>query len=177
MSRLSQYDIHFSGLKPGKYEFEFEIKTDFFSYFENQDIIEADISVLVNFEKNERYLALEFDLQGVVQTTCDRCLDNLELEIDYTPSLYVNFGDETSDLTDIDDTMILARSEDKIELAKHLYDYICLNLPIQKVHPEDEDGESTCNKEMIEKIEKYQLGNTESDETDPRWDKLKNLYN
>ncbi|MDF1548753.1 MAG: DUF177 domain-containing protein [Bacteroidales bacterium] len=177
MSRLSQYDIHFSGLKPGKHEFEYEINKDFFSFFENEDIVDADISVLVNFEKNERYLALEFDLQGVVKTICDRCLENIELEIDYTPGLYVNFGDETSDLTDIDDTMVLSRSADKIELAKHLYDYICLNLPIQKVHPEDENGESTCNQEMIKKIEQYQLGNVESEETDPRWDKLKNLFN
>ena len=47
----------------------------------------------------------------------------MELEIDYSPSLYVNFGEETSDLTDIDDTMVLNKSEDKIELAKHLYEW------------------------------------------------------
>jgi uncharacterized protein len=82
-------------------------------------------------------------------------------------------------LTDIDDTMVLSRSEDKIELAKHFYDYILLNMPIQRVHPEDEDGESTCDPEMIEKIEKYEAGENESEskETDPRWDKLKGLYN
>lgn len=177
MSKLDQYSIQFSGLKAGKHEFDFKIEGDFFSHFENTDIVDADILVKVNFEKNERHLALAFDLQGTVKTTCDRCLDFLELEIDYAPELYVNFGEETSDLTDIDDTMVLSRSEDKIELAKHFYDYILLNLPIQKLHPNDEEGNSTCDPEMLKKIEKYEAGQESKEETDPRWDKLKNLYN
>jgi uncharacterized protein len=179
MSKLDQYNIQFSGLKAGKHEFEFKIGKDFFSHFENTDIEDANIEVYVDFEKNERYLALDFHLEGTILTICDRCLDDLTIEIDYAPRLYVNFGDETSDLTDIDDTMVLSRSEDKIELAKHFYDYILLNMPIQRVHPEDEDGESTCDPEMIEKIEKYEAGENESEskETDPRWDKLKGLYN
>ena len=158
MSKLDQYNIQFSGLKAGKHEFEFKIGKDFFTYFENTGIEDANIEVYVDFEKNERYLALDFHLEGTVQTVCDRCLDDLNIEIDYAPRLYVNFGEETSDLTDIDDTMILSRSEDKIELAKHFYDYILLNMPIQKVHPDDKNGASTCNPEMIEKIEKYELG-------------------
>ena len=179
MSKLDQYNIQFSGLKAGKHEFEFKIGKDFFSHFENTDIDDANIEVYVDFEKNERYLALDFHLEGTIQTVCDRCLDDLTIEIDYAPRLYVNFGDETSDLTDIDDTMVLSRSEDKIELAKHFYDYILLNMPIQRIHPEDEDGDSTCDPEMIEKIEKYEAGENDQDnkETDPRWDKLKGLYN
>jgi uncharacterized protein len=179
MSKLDQYNIQFSGLKAGKHQFEFEIGKDFFSHFENTEITDANIGVYVDFEKNERYLALDFHLEGTIQTNCDRCLDDLTIEIDYAPRLYVNFGEETSDLTDIDDTMVLSRSEDKIELAKHFYDYVLLNMPIQKIHPEDEDGLSTCNPEMIQKIEKYELGqnNEDSEQTDPRWDKLKGLYN
>lgn len=179
MSKLDKYNIQFSGLKAGKHEFEFKIEKDFFSHFENTDIDDANIEVYVDFEKNERYLALDFHLEGTIQTVCDRCLDDLTIEIDYAPRLYVNFGDETSDLTDIDDTMVLSRSEDKIGLAKHFYDYILLNMPIQRVHPDDEDGNSACDPEMLKKIEKYQAGETESDdnEIDPRWDKLKGLYN
>jgi uncharacterized protein len=178
MGKMSQYDIQFSGLKNGKHKFEFKIAKEFFAEFEGVDINDADIDIKVDFEKNDRYLSMEFLLTGTIETICDRCLDVLELEINYAPKLYVNFGDETSDLTDIDDTMVLSRSEDKIELAKHFYDYICLILPIQKLHPEDENGVSTCNPEMIKNIEKYNAGQNKSDdEIDPRWEKLKNLYN
>ncbi len=179
MSKLNEYSIHFTGLKEGKHEFIFHIKKDFFSEFPNEDINDADINVKVNFEKNARYLALDFSLKGNVQTTCDRCLDNLKIDIDYSPSLHVNFGDENSDLTDIDDVMTLSRSEEKLELAKHLFDYIMINMPIQRVHSDYSEQYEGCNPEMIKQIEKYELGESSDNEgeIDPRWEKLKNLYN
>jgi len=177
VNKLRQYSIQFSNLKEGKYDFEFEIGKDLFDAFGNTEIIDAEIVIKVLFEKGTSHLSLAFDIQGVVQTECDRCLDPIEIEIDYCPSLYVNFGEETSDLTDIDDTMILARSEDSLELAKHFYDYVILNLPIQKYHPDNEDGSSTCNPEMLEKLENYMSGEVKSVDIDPRWEKLKNMYN
>jgi len=177
VNKLKQYSIPFLGLKEGKHEFEFEIGKELFEAYENKEITDADIIIKIDFEKNKNYLSLEFDIQGIIESTCDRCLDPIEIEIEDYPKLYVNFGDETSDITDIDDTMILARSENSLELAKHFYDYICLNLPIQKYHPDNEDGSSGCDPEMLEKLEKYLAGDEETDSTDPRWDKLKNLYN
>jgi uncharacterized protein len=177
VNKLKQYSIQFLGLKEGKHDFEFEIGKDLFEAYENSEILDADIVIKVDFEKSKNYLSLEFDIQGVIQSTCDRCLDPIEIEIEDYPNLYVNFGDETSDITDIDDTMILSRTEDSLELAKHFYDYICLNIPIQKYHPDKEDGSSTCNPEMLEKLEKYLAGDEKDETTDPRWDKLKNIYN
>jgi uncharacterized protein len=177
VNKLKQYGIQFSGLKEGKHDFEFEIGKDLFDAFDNSEILDADIVIRVNFEKHTSNLSLEFDIQGIIQTTCDRCLDPIDLEIDYSPKLYVNFGDETSDLTDVDDTMILARTEDTLELAKHFYDYICLNIPIQKYHPDNEDGSTTCNAEMIKKLQNYMSDNEENGKIDPRWEKLRNIYN
>jgi len=177
LNKLRQYSIQFLGLKDGKHNFEFEVGKKLFEAYGNSEILDADIVIKVHFEKSTSYLSLLFDIQGIVQTTCDRCLDPIDIEIDYSPELYVNFGDETSDLTDIDDTMILARSEDSLELAKHFYDYIILNMPIQKYHPDNEDGSTTCNPEMIKKLEDYMAGDDNNGTIDPRWEKLKNLYN
>ena len=126
---------------------------------------------------DKSHLSFQFEINGTVKTTCDRCLELLELEIHDSPELYINFREITSDITDIDDTMILARSEDKIDLSKHFYDYIVINLPIQKVHPLDKNGKSTCNPDMIKKLETYLSQDTKNQDTDPRWDKLKNLFN
>ncbi len=177
MSKLNQYTVHFAGLKEGKYDFKFEIGKELFAYYQNSDITDAAILVEAIFEKKTSHLSFQFNIEGTIQTTCDRCLETIKLEINDSPELYINFGEETSDLTDIDDTMTLARSEDKIDLKKHFYDYIILNLPIKKIHPDDEHGNSTCNPEMIKKLEQY-LSHSENDsEIDPRWEKLKNLYN
>ncbi|MFN8258306.1 MAG: DUF177 domain-containing protein [Bacteroidales bacterium] len=164
-------------MKQGKHEFEFELGKDFFDEFNNTDILGADLRVFIVFEKNSTYLSLNFKISGKIQSLCDRCLEPVDVEIEYSPSLYVNFGEETSDLTDIDETMVLSRSEDSINLAKHIYDYICLNIPIQKCHKDNEDGTSGCNPEMIKKIENYSLQTAKKGEIDPRWEKLKNLYN
>jgi uncharacterized metal-binding protein YceD (DUF177 family) len=177
LDRLRKYSIHFSGLKQGKQNFEFKIDKGFFEDFGNTEILDAEIDIDVEFEKHSNNLSLNFSITGIIVSSCDRCLEPIDVEIDYSPVLYVNFGDETSDITDVDDTMILSRTEDTLDLAKHFYDYVCLNIPIQKYHPDDENGESTCNPEMIEKLKNYSIHHEMDKEIDPRWDKLKNLYN
>ena len=46
-------------------------------------------------------------------------------------------------------------------------------LPIQKVHPDDENGKSTCDPDMLKKIREHMV--IDENITDPRWDELKNL--
>jgi len=177
VNRLNQYIVHFSGLKDGKHDFSFEIGKELFVFYENNEIIDANIVIKALLEKKTSHLSFKFEINGTIKTNCDRCLEVLELEIQDYPELYINFGENTSDITDIDDTMILSRSEDKIDLSKHFYDYIIINLPIQKIHPTDKNGESTCNPEMLKKLESYRVQESNQEKTDPRWDKLKNLFN
>ncbi|MBN1252770.1 MAG: DUF177 domain-containing protein [Bacteroidales bacterium] len=176
MSKISYYNIAFSGLKEGTHNFNFSINKNFLENFQYADINDIDISVDVIMQKTSRNLIFEFVFLGTVNVQCDRCLDYFDLPIDYKTMFYVNFGDKTSDITDIDDTMILARTEDTINLAKHFYDYIILQIPIKIVHPDDKKGKSTCNIEMLERINQIQ-NNYKKESTDPRWDKLKNLHN
>jgi uncharacterized metal-binding protein YceD (DUF177 family) len=46
-------------------------------------------------------------------------------------------------------------------------------VPIRKVHPDDENGESTCDPEIIKRITTEEK--EESEGVDPRWEALKNL--
>jgi len=46
-------------------------------------------------------------------------------------------------------------------------------LPIKKVHPEDNDGNSTCNPKVIKKLEELENQNP----IDSRWNELKKLKN
>jgi uncharacterized metal-binding protein YceD (DUF177 family) len=177
MTKLKQYIIYFTGLKEGSHDFRFEIDKSLFLEFGEDEITDAQVVIDAVLIKKSNHLAFTFEIEGNVSTTCDRCLGSLNLEISDSQNLYVNFGEVTSDVTDVDDTMILARSEDKIDLAKHFYDYLVLNLPLKKIHPDDENGNSTCDEEMLKKLDEYQSQETNDEETDPRWDKLKNLLN
>jgi DUF177 domain-containing protein len=80
-----------------------------------------------------------------------------------------------SDSEDEDDDIItIAANEHELDLSQYIYEYITLSLPIKRVHPEDEKGNSTCNKEVLKKLEKF-LIEEENKNTDPRWNGLKNI--
>jgi uncharacterized protein len=177
LKNSNEYSICFVGLKDGKHDFSFQIDHQLFERFGNTEIEHADIEIDVVLTKKPNHLKFDFEISGTITTQCDRCLDSLQIEIDDCQELYVSFGETTSDLTDIDDTMILARSEDKIDLAKHIYDYIILNIPLKAIHPEDDSGKSLCNTEMLNTIEKHITSQQGKNNTDPRWDKLKDLIN
>ena len=172
-----KYSIHFTGLAEGKHQFNFQITKSFLDNFQETEINDLDFKVDVLMEKTSRHFGFEVHLQSVVSVPCDRCLEYFNIDLEFDTQLYVIFADETSDITDIDDRMNLSRKEDKIDLTKHFYDYITLQTPLQKIHPDDENGYSSCNPEMLDKIEKYMGTESSSEVVDSRWDKLKNLYN
>ena len=67
----------------------------------------------------------------------------------------------------------------KQSIQQYIYESIVLAMPTRRIHPGIEDG--TLKSEILTKLEelrpKQSEENTESesDTTDPRWDKLKNL--
>jgi len=173
----NKYSIQFSGLAEGKYQFEFQISKDLLEIYGQTEINDMNIKVDALMEKTSRHMAFVFHIEGVINVQCDRCLDYFDLELNFDNKLHVIFGEETSDITDIDDRMVLSRKEDKIDLAKHFYDYINLQIPLKKIHSDDENGDSTCNKKMLDNLEKFLGEQSPSNKVDPRWDKLKHLHN
>ena len=85
--------------------------------------------------------------------------------------LIVKFGNETYEETD--EILIIPETDYQIDLYHYVYEYINLLLPVKKVHPEDSNGNSTCNAEVIKKLEELENQNP----TDPRWNELKKLKN
>ncbi len=167
--------IQFSGLKPGNYKYQYTLDDSFFSDYKNEKILGGEVVFDVEFEKNERMMMLYFDYSGKVLTTCDRCLGEMEWPINGKQVLCVKISDnETSDNEDV---VILPESAYKIDLAQWMYEYIVISLPIQCIHPDDKNGNSTCDPEMTKYLSDADERTETSDETasDPRWDALKKL--
>ena len=177
MKEENNYSIQFSGLAEGKHQFVFQISKDLLETYGQTEINDLNIKVDAFMEKKSRHLDFVFLIEGTINVQCDRCLDYFDLELNFDNELHVTFGDETSDLTDIDDRMVLSYKKDKIDLAKHFYDYINLQVPIKKIHPDDENGDSTCNKKMLDNLEIFLGKQSPSNKVDSRWDKLKHLHN
>lgn len=168
--------IQFSGLKSGVYHYDFTLDNSFFSEYKNEKILDANIVFDVKLEKKERMMMFYFTYSGEVTTTCDRCLGEMRLPVEGEQSLCVKFSD--TEQSDDEDVIILPESEYKIDLAQWMYEYVAVAIPIQCVHPDDAEGNSTCDPEMTKYLSEEAKGEatqTDEDDIDPRWEALKNL--
>lgn len=177
MNQYRETEIQFSGLKSGSYTYNYTLRKDFFDVMENENLCDGEVNFEVKLEKNERLLMFYFTFSGKVKTLCDRCLGELEVPVSGSETLCVKFSDtETSEEEDV---AILPEKAYKINLAQWMYEYIMVAMPIQCVHPDDEEGNPTCDPEMLKYlvVEDEQPSEEEEPTTDPRWDILKELNN
>ena len=174
MKQLKDFDIPFAGLKQGKHQFDFEIKTAFFGAFEYDDFNAADVKVSLLFDKQSSLLELTFKAKGFVNVNCDVSNESYDQEVKGKLHLLVKFGDEYND--ENEEILIIPHGEHQINVGQYIYELIVLSVPLKRVHPGVEDG--TLSTEILEKLEEFQPKEEKEHkdgETDPRWDQLKKL--
>jgi len=160
-----EYQIPYLGLKLGNHQYQFMLTGEFFEKFEFSEIQQADIKVEVELEKQSTMLLFNVRLDGMVQTICDRCGDDLEIPIEIEEQLIVKFGDATGSIED--DILVHGPSEYAVDLSQYLYEYAHLAFPQRHVHESQEE----CNQETLKELEKYRADTT----ANTRWAELKNL--
>ena len=169
MSGVRDFVINFGSLSPGEHEFQFEIKDSFFQKFENSLIQKGNVDVLVVVEKKENMLMLDFTMEGTVTVPCDRCLEDLDLDIESFNELIVKFGSETEELSD--NVIMISSKEHELDVSQFIYEYLTLIIPMRNVHDEME-GDKECDPEVIKALEKLKI---QEIPIDPRWEDLKKI--
>lgn len=150
------YIIPFKGLAVGRHSFEWNVDKSFFAAYESSEIDDANIHVHVNMIKHVHFLELDFVLDGWAEVKCDRCLDPLKIEINIQTDLYVAFDKEgNNEEVEERDVVFLSHDEDQLDVTQYIYEYAHLSLPVRRVHPDDKNGRSTCNEEMIKRLSQY----------------------
>ena len=161
--------IPFKGLSLGSHEFGWAIDGSFFSLYEMSEIGDASVNVQLILVKHTRFLELNFVMDGWAEVNCDRCLYPFKVNIASKAKMYVKFGNQAAEEdSEGNDIIILPYDEDKLDVAQYLYEYVHLSLPIRRVHPDDAVGNSTCDAEMIHKLEQYLVEDSYVD--DSQWD-------
>lgn len=137
--------IPVNGLANGRTEYSWKLDGSFFSAFDNSEIKDARIEVVAEVEKSGRFIGVEVSMNGEVVVECDRCLEDLTLPIDTQARLSIKFG-ATAETAETDDREIitLPDGEAELDMDQIVYDYCCLDLPVQRVH--EEGG---CNPEVL----------------------------
>jgi uncharacterized protein len=171
MDYFDQFCIPFTGLKTGEHRFNLIVRDEFFERYNYSDLRKGDLTVGLILDKQEGILTLTFDIAGTVEVICDRCLEYYDQPVAGRERLYIRFGKDFHEETD--EIMIIPETENQIDVGHYIYEYINLLIPYRHVHPDDDRGESTCNRDVIRKLQEYQR----HDLADPRWEVLNDLRN
>jgi len=171
MGILSFYNVAFKGLSQGKHFFNYEVDDKFFHEFEGGLVDEGKVDVRLTLEKQSALMILWFNLKGTIKVQCDRCLEMYDQPIESHNQIFVKFGEK--EFNDGDDVIWVSVNDYQLNMAQLIYEYIGLAIPIKRIHPDDEDGNSTCDPEMIEKLSKYVI--EEEEQPNSVWDDLKKL--
>lgn len=173
--------IQFSNLKPGNYDFDYTLGKEFFERFEYEDLDNGDVHFDVHLERKERLMLFNISFSGTVQTQCDRCLGAMEVPVSGKHLLTVQISNKSGN--DNEDVVVLPDKECQIDLAQWFYEYVVIALPMRHVHPDDENGNPTCDPEMLRLLDQHRISETTSsdnadtqpDVIDPRWAQLMKL--
>lgn len=156
---------------------ELNLDNNFFADIDGEEFQKGSVAATVTVKKNRDVFDFTFSLSGVVVVPCDRCLDDLEIEVTAENSLKVRLGENYADDGDV---VIVPESDGDINIAWYLYEFIALALPMKRVH-----APGKCNHEMTGKLKKHACkdenindvddADNDSAYIDPRWESLKNI--
>ena len=144
-SDMKRYVIDAQTVQQSDFEFELQVGMELFEAMEMTDISAADFAFrVIGHKETYNRSVIELCGQGSVVTPCDRCLDDVTLEVDVEAEMTVLFGDEA---VAFDGEQVTLQRGDEFSIAQFVYDSIMLDLPMIRAHREGD-----CNPDMIARI-------------------------
>ena len=169
-----EYVIPLNGWAAGEREYRWQAGIKFFQKFDNAEILDADVAIVAKAVKSGHYIGVDLDVQGSVTVPCDRCLEDLTLPVEAHPSFSVKFGVEAGSEEEMREgsreILLMDASDTDLDLSQAIYDYVCLSLPMQRVHAEGE-----CNPDTVRFLGQ-EPENEEAGETNSPFAALKGLF-
>lgn len=162
------FHIPVKGLGLGEHHYDFVVEDAFFEQYPDGEIHHGKLNLSLDIEKESRLMAMQFHFNGSLQLVCDRCLEEYDQPLQGDFRLIVKYGEKEEEISD--EMVTIPFDESRFDIAPYVYEFIQLMIPIKRVHPDDENGNSTCDVEMLRKLEEY--GELT---VDPRWAALKDL--
>lgn len=181
MNALRPYDINIAGLQYKRYEFDFESDDAFFAALEQTLIEHGTVQTRLILDKSETMIRLDFHIVGSVEQICDRSLDEYEESVDTRQTMLLKFGDHNEELSD--EIELIERNTQTINVARFIFEFLSLSLPMKRLHPRFRDEADDTDEESPGRLVYQSDTNTATDGTDetpietidPRWAALRKL--
>ncbi|KAA6339484.1 hypothetical protein EZS27_012588 [termite gut metagenome] len=149
MGKFDAYKIDLKGMQANSAVYEFMLDSFFFTHIDSPEVQKGKVKVTVTVKKVSAAFELNFQTKGVVWVPCDRCLDEMEQEVEsLNDKLIVKFGREYAE--ESDNLIIIPEKEGGINVAWFIYEFIVLAIPMKHVHLPGK-----CNKTITSKLQKH----------------------
>jgi uncharacterized metal-binding protein YceD (DUF177 family) len=181
MNSRRNFDIAFVGLKPGIHEFEYEINDKFFAEYQEQDFRKVTAHVKLSLDKKSGFMLLKFEVGGKLDVTCDRCGNDLPLDLWDEFNIVVKMVEDPEQMNEQEedpDVYYISRGESHINVSDWIYEFINLSIPMQRMCKQEDIGGPHCNKEVLAMLNKLDAQNNKPE--NPVWkglEKFKDLDN
>lgn len=172
---LEQFDIDLKEMTADKVSISYNLTDDFFEMLQSAEPAKGNLIADVSVHKTMQAFEVTVKCNGYVIVPCDRCLDDMKVDIEIEESFFAKFGD--SDNYD-EDIITVSESKGILNVAWLICEFISLAIPIQHIHDEGE-----CNEEMARKLKEHMPLDASEKEyvdkserpIDPRWEELKKI--
>jgi uncharacterized metal-binding protein YceD (DUF177 family) len=157
MNSKREFEIPFVGLKPGIHEYEYQVTDKFFEAYQEQEFNHCNAHGKLYLEKKAGFMMCKFEVGGTVEVTCDRCGNNLPIELWDEFNIVVKLVDDPDVMNDQEedpDVYYISRGETHLHIADWIYEFINLSIPMQRMCKIDEIGGPHCNKEVLEMLKR-----------------------
>lgn len=156
-SKKNKYTITVSGLDIGLHTYKFNLDDGFLSDFQHPDVFGGNVKAQVELNKKTDVIEAVIEIFGTLQVECDRCLDLFDLPVENSETIIYTIGKQPN--YENEEVTILPKEQSEIDFSQLLYEISVTQIPISKTHPDDANGKSTCNAEMLRILEKYKIKN------------------
>ena len=135
--------IELSKMEMGNYSFDYELDSAYFQSVEESEVLSGNVQAKAELALREQDFDLRIKVSGVVQVTCDRCLDPMDVAVD------------------AEDDMEMDEGTKMLDLEWLAYELVIVNLPL--VHSHQAGG---CNPMMDALLQDHLCTTMEDDDTD-----------
>jgi uncharacterized metal-binding protein YceD (DUF177 family) len=135
----------------------------------------------LQLDKKSSFMLLKFEIGGNLEVTCDRCNNELPLELWDEFNITVKMVEEPELMNDQEedpDVYYISRGESHIDVAEWIYEFINLSLPMQKTCSYEKMDGPHCNKAALEMLKKLEADDSAEPKENPIWkglEKFKDL--
>lgn len=166
MKKFSEFDIQLYKLPEKTHYFDFKVGSSFFYAFEDNTIADkGEFDIHLKLTKKSSFIELEFSIDGWIELECDRSLRLFRYPLSAKKMIILKYGEEEAEISE--DVLIIERDTISINVAQFIFEFILLEIPAKKIHPDMDQDEDFVYKSTNEE--------QKEEKTDPRWEVLKKL--